>query len=207
MSSAPPPAPPPKPALPVQTAPRLIKLFGHSTLFYWWPVWLLGFVLCLVSLFDNTRSVQVPGGTTIQRNESEQTYTLADKEHPEQLRSYLGRYTEGPDQRNPPRISHRAWMGASFLILLLVVIFITNVPLRGLWSMFVIACILIAALIAALVPGLWDDIFTAIGGLHIFIGMAGYLFFSVALFLMWCISMFFFDHQTYIIFETGQMKV
>ncbi len=208
MSSAPPPAPAPKPIpTPPRAAPQLIRLFGHSTLFYWWPVWVFGFVLCVISLFDNTRAIQIPGKTTIQLNENDKTYTLSDKEQPEQLHEYMRRYTEGLDQRPPPRISHRAWMGASFLIMLLLVIGITNVPLRGLWSVVMIALVLIVALILALVPDAWNDIFIAIGGLHIFIGMAGYLFFSVVLFLMWCISMFIFDHQTYIIFEPGQMKV
>jgi hypothetical protein len=188
-------------------APQLIRLFGHSTLFYWWPVWFFGFVLCVVSLFDNTRAIQIPGKTTIRLNESDKTYTLSDKDQPDVLRRYLSRYAEEPDQRRPPRISHRAWMGASFLIVLLLVIGITNVPLRGLWSVVVIALGLILALGLALFPGAWEDIIGAIGDLHIFIGMAGYLFFSTVLFLMWLVSMFIFDHQTYIIFEPGQMKV
>jgi hypothetical protein len=185
----------------------VIKIFGHSTLFYWWPVWVLGFVLCVISLLDNTRAIQVPGQTHIQYNQQEQTYTLSEPSHPDHLRNQLSRYTEGPEKRNPPRISHRAWMGATFLIMLLVVVFITNVPLRGLWSVVVIVTVLLVAVVLALVPGAWDDIFYAIGGLHIYIGMAGYLFFSTALLLMWCISMFIFDHQIYIIFEPGQMKV
>jgi len=103
-------------------------------------------------------------------------------------------------------VSHRHWMGASYCIVLLLVILITNVPLRGLWSVVVIVMIVLLSVIFAL-AGWWDDIFEALGGLHIYIGMAGYLFVSTVLLIMWLISMFIFDRQTYVIFEPGQMRV
>ena len=34
-----------------------------------------------------------------------------------------------------PHISPRTWMGPMYLIILILVIVITNVPLRGLWSL------------------------------------------------------------------------
>ena len=35
----------PAPLLPPR--PTEIKIYSHSSLFYWWPVWLLGYILAL----------------------------------------------------------------------------------------------------------------------------------------------------------------
>jgi hypothetical protein len=56
MSTAPPlPGPPlpgssqsPKPPR-TPRGPREIKLVSHSPIFYWWPIWLLGYVLALIT--------------------------------------------------------------------------------------------------------------------------------------------------------------
>src|SRR5262249_16015402 len=50
-------------------------------------------------------------------------------------------------------------------------------------------------------------IFGAIGNLHIYIGFAGYLFTSTALFIMWAVSTVIVDQRVYIVFTPGQMKV
>jgi len=41
----------PQPVAPVQVAPTVteVRIFSHSSLFYWWPVWLTGFILALVT--------------------------------------------------------------------------------------------------------------------------------------------------------------
>src|SRR5205823_1229424 len=83
---------------------------------------------------------------------------------------------------------------------------ITNVPLRGLWSVIIIVVVVLVSVIFAVLEW-WTWIFNQIGSLHIYIGMAGYLFFATVLFIMWCVSTFIFDHQIYIVFSPGQMKV
>jgi hypothetical protein len=207
MSSAPPPAPmqPPPPASAEFKIPSQIHLYGHSSLFYWWPVWVLGFIFSIWSVFENTRFLPVPGKTDI-IEQSASTYELKH----DRLSDTLHRFSdkESPQMRRKPSfISLDARIGAIYCVVLLLVIGITNVPLRGLWSVVVIVTIILVAVIIALIPDAWDKIFEAIGGLHIYIGMAGYLFISIVLFLMWCVSMFVFDRQIYIIFEPGQMKV
>src|SRR5262249_22262266 len=108
------------PAPAMMRGPEEIRLYGHSTLFYWWPVWALGFILTLIPLIDNTRVIHVPGGTAINKL-SETSYELVNSNHPDEVKARLNRYLPGEDQRQPPRVSHRAWMGATFCIVLILV--------------------------------------------------------------------------------------
>src|SRR6185312_1482794 len=41
--------PPPPPPPPVTKAPDEITIVSHSNLFYWWPIWVLGYVLALLT--------------------------------------------------------------------------------------------------------------------------------------------------------------
>jgi len=177
-------------------------------------VWVLGFIFTLWTWAEGTRAVLVPHNTTIvahPRDEVKATYHLESDDFrmkPDDPNAdRLVQYRHGnPESRQPPRISAKPWMGASYCVVLLIVIAITNIPLRGLWSVVVIVTVILFAVIFAL-AGLWDDIFHALGGLHVYIGMAGYLFISVVLAILWLISMLIFDRQIYITFEPGQMKV
>src|SRR5215469_15142412 len=36
---------------------RELTIVSHSTLFYWWPVWALGFLLGLLALFSGQRMI------------------------------------------------------------------------------------------------------------------------------------------------------
>jgi UDP-N-acetylmuramyl pentapeptide phosphotransferase/UDP-N-acetylglucosamine-1-phosphate transferase len=206
MASATPAAP-----IPSKNPNKEIAIYSHSQLFYWWPVWVLGFVLAIVSLVDGTRALHMPSGTkiakqTIKEGENvSHVYELraenADKDR--KLEGYAERFEKG---ERKPRISHYSGLGAVYCIVLLVVVGITNVPLRGLWSLVVVVTVVLLSVIFG-VLGWWDDIFNALGNLHIDIGYAGYLFISLCLLLMWAVATFLFDRQIYIIFTPGQMKV
>src|SRR4051812_48390587 len=68
-----PPAQPVKPkrglALPslfrVRAQPGEMVLISHSTMFYWWPVWLCGFIMAGITYFHDTHVVFVPGKTQL----------------------------------------------------------------------------------------------------------------------------------------------
>jgi len=104
------------------------------------------------------------------------------------------------------RVAQNSRLGAIFVVVLLLVILITSVPLRGLWSVVVIVTVALTAIILALAD-LWDRIFESIGHLHIHANLAFYLFVSTGLLLMWLVTVFFFDRQTYMVFTPGQLKV
>src|SRR5262249_27695669 len=86
------------------------------------------------------------------------------------------------------------------------VVVITNVPLRGMWSVVVILTIIMLSVIFAL-AGWWERIFSALNLLDIRINMGGYLFIGLFLFAIWLITMLAFDRQIYIVFTPGQFKV
>ncbi len=45
-----------------------IRLYSHSDVFYWWPVWTPGFVLAFITYLDGVRLAVVPAGTTARRD-------------------------------------------------------------------------------------------------------------------------------------------
>src|SRR5436305_1620566 len=64
MSSPTPPTTPPAMVMkPRGTEYQEIKIVSHSNLFYWWPVWAIGFALGLWSLADQHVMAIVPKGT------------------------------------------------------------------------------------------------------------------------------------------------
>jgi hypothetical protein len=104
------------------------------------------------------------------------------------------------------RISKHSVYGVTFTLILLVVIFITNVPLRGMWSLIVI--ILIAFIIVLIAWwGLWDQVAGFVGLLDIRINEGGYFMIGGAVFVLWIVTFLFFDRQVYITVTPGNFKV
>src|SRR5262245_66178256 len=81
MSTAPPPAnpnPPGGPPVPVyQVAPPdaehkrridYLIVYGHSNLLYWWPVWLVSFILAGVTYAEGNQMAVVPPGTEVRHD-------------------------------------------------------------------------------------------------------------------------------------------
>ena len=202
MSTAPAPA---KPAAPHE---REIRVYGHTKLFYWWPIWALTFLFAMMTWYDGKRMAIVPRDTTIEKKDNGIYDIKVDtkaKGSPE-LEQAAARQTLKSDPFRV-HVSSNHSIGAIFVIALLLVIFITNVPLRGLWSVIVIVTLGLGTIIISLMPGWWDAIFSALGDLHIYINLAGYLFIGLGLLLLWLFTMYFFDRQIYMIFNPGQLKV
>jgi hypothetical protein len=186
--------------------PTSITLVSHSMLFYWWPVWLVGFVLGVMSLQAGYRLAIIPEGTKLQpgtERSQGRTYELVVPANQPDLAT-LAR--SSPQEPFPVALAASRTMGLLFCFVLLVVIFSTNIPLRGLWSAIVVLLLLLlGGLLAAL--NLWDAIFDALAHLHIYITAAGYLFVSVVLFVFWVVTVFVFDQRRYITFTPGQLVV
>src|SRR4051794_15840085 len=56
------PATPPAPA-----APTELTVVSHSSLFYWWPIWAIGFLMGILTFLDKHRMVVVPEDTRVYR--------------------------------------------------------------------------------------------------------------------------------------------
>ena len=217
MSSAPNPAdnPVPPPAPPGDTGIRFtdkIVVYRHSNLLYWWPVWFLGFLFAGVTFFDNMHLALVPENTVavenvqVDVNGKQETRNVLildkDKKH------WTRRDADGKAEIVQPSIyiTHYRAMGSVYVVVLLLVITITNLSIRGLWTVFLLVSILMLTLILW-AAGLWERIFERVNQLSIFINMGAYLLISIVLFTLWIINFVFLDRQTYMIFTPGQVRV
>jgi hypothetical protein len=204
-TSNPPPGATPKPA-PVPTAViapparRQIIIVSHSNLFYWWPVWALGFLFGIVSLFGD-HLASVPVGT-----EAMERVPIEIKGKKETRHILV--YPDSATGATQPymHVSSNKNVGVVFCAILLLVIAITNVPLRGLWSFIVILIVLFVTIVLAILDK-WSVVFDALGRLDIRISAGGYLFISLILFVLWLLVVFLFDQQIYMVFEPGQLRV
>ena len=208
------------PAKPVRPPAEFVKIIEHSQLFYWWPVWAIGFLLFFLSLFGYSRMAVVPADSTIERV-GENTYEIKFDVHghrpPLKSAGWGSAGEELPTNGKPIYISeaqppfglHMAaqpYYGIIFCLTLLLVTLITNVPLRGWASAFFILAVLALVVIISL-AGWWTYIVDFFTFLDIHINAAGYLFLALVMFIIWAVTVFFFDQQVYILFTPGQMKV
>ncbi len=214
--SSPIPPPEPQPAVEMlrSSEPRQIKLISHSPLFYWWPVWVFGFLFAGLTMIENHRFAVVPADTRIKplSDPPDGKYILTMKKEsplPTPLSDAIavskGDAVES-ESAFPTHVSQRAWMGSLYVIILVMTISITNVPLRGLWSFLAIMAVVVISLLITVFNG-WDDIYERMRGLKVYINMAGYLTISTIVFIMWATATFIIDRRAYIMFTPGQIKV
>jgi len=204
------------------SGPKDIKLYSHSPIFYWWPVWLVGYAMAFLTYLDGGQMVVVPPGTEARRDwlvevepgrlETREGLILPLSEG--QHQGHLAP-ADGPGQPGEPsaapeqphvRMAHTQYLGTWFFITLLVVFVSSNVPLRGLWEWI---GVLVIALVIALMSlyGWWESVLNWFYLLHIQINLAGYVFLSTWLFAIWVVTVFYFDTRTYIIISPGQVRV
>ena len=212
----------PLPATPtaVKPVPSEIRLYSHSSIFYWWPVWLVGFLMALLTYFDGGRMVVVPPGTEARRDwpvevapgrmENREGLILPPSTGPHAVHlppSVRSNSSVFPPPEQPHvRMAQSHQLGTWFLGTLFLVFMSSNIPLRGLWEWIgVLAIALVVTLILWL--GWWSDVASWVRLLHIQINMAGYLVLSTGLFAIWAVSTFYFDTLTYIVFSAGQVRV
>jgi hypothetical protein len=198
-----------------------VTVISHSNLFYWWPVWAVGFLMAALTYLDSDRLATVPPGTkaikeivTYKDKEGVEhrgeAYILPEPKNDKDVRNRVARLKRGDNtsvERDPYiHMSRNKNYGVIFCVTLLLVIVITNIPLRGMWSVVVIITVIMLSVIFAL-AGWWERIFTFVEYLDIRINAGGYLFISIGLFVIWLFTILIFDRQIYIEFEPGQFKV
>ena len=99
-----------------------------------------------------------------------------------------------------------AWVGISFVALLLIVIFFTNYRVKGANSFIMVLGICLAAFIMHYL-GAWEIVFHAFPALLIFMNLAFYVSLSTALLLLWVFATFALDRLTYWEFTPGQVTL
>lgn len=97
-----------------------------------------------------------------------------------------------------------AWMGLSFVALLLLVAFFTNYRLKGSASIIMILIIAVASLVMYIF-GLWEVVFRILPALLIYMNLAFYVSVSTVLLALWLLATFVLDRFTYWEFTPGQV--
>ncbi|MGL4423767.1 MAG: hypothetical protein ACRCZF_24140, partial [Gemmataceae bacterium] len=169
-------------------AQRELKLIAHSPLFYWWPVWVFGFIMAGWTYIENHRLAVVPSEAAVTKivNDGTTRYELQFKSNVEtKALEYAAKVKDLPSEPAfPARVSQHAWLGSVYVMILLLTIAITNIPLRGLWSFVVIILLVVIGLFITVFHG-WDEVFDRVANLRVYINLAGYLTISIAVFIMW----------------------
>jgi hypothetical protein len=183
-------------------------------LFYWWPIWVLGYIMAIVTWQEDHRLAILPAHAKIVANSGESTdketvYRLAVPNPPTKMLEQAEKATQSTAEGDTfkTRVSQKAWLGPMFCVVLLITVVITNVPLRGVWSFVVLLMLLVLALLITLAPNGWDNLLAAVGNLHIYINLAGYLFIATTVLLLWVVSVFIFDQRTYMRVTPGHIAI
>jgi hypothetical protein len=203
-------------------APKDITLYSHSTIFYWWPVWLVGFTLAFVTYLEGGRMAVVPPGTEARRDwrvevepgrfETREGLILPPSDGGRQAHLAPVGDQSRPDEPLPEpeqpvvHMAYHHYLGTIFFLTLLVVFVSSNVPLRGLWEWVGVLVIALAITLVSLY-GWWGTVLHWLYLLHIQINLAGYVFFSTWLFAIWAVTVFYFDTRTYVTISAGQVRV
>lgn len=190
-----------------------LVVYQHSSMFYWWPIWVVGFLFAAITYLGHYRMAIVPAGTEAlpsahvvtregQDRGQRDVLVLAEKE--KHLRA---RFVDVDEIIQPTLfVSRYRSLGTMFLLALLLVIFITNVPLRGQWSLIVMLVLILASIIFWL-AGFWEIIFSHLEHLSIYINLGGYMMISLVVFILWIVNFYFLDRQRYVVFSPGQVRL
>jgi hypothetical protein len=184
-----------------------IRIYGHSNMFYWWPVWVTGFIMAALTYMDGHVLVVMPEGS------QERTAVVSGEQQPQDVvvapkGKAIPPLPGAKEGDNSPglRIATNNNLGVVFVGVLLLTIVVSNYIFRGLVSMIVLAFFAVIGLLFALLNW-WDPILSWLGGLDIRMNAEGYLAVSIPLFLLWVFTTFIYDHYTYMIVTAGQVRI
>ena len=136
---------------PASSAPREVVLISHSSIFYWWPVWFVGFLLAGLTYLDSHVMAIVPAGTVAER---QRTVEGHDGPRDVLVLPQDGKFATDPATgtiaQPRKRMAESNSLGMIYAVTLCLVIVITNVQMRGLWSVIVLLTIALTAVLFAI---------------------------------------------------------
>lgn len=202
MSNATPPSAPSDAQRPVE-----VVVISHTPFFYWWPVWLVGFIMAGLTWWYGDPIAFVPQGTEAVRGahvegiEGPRDVLIAP------AGQTLPAASESDAVRQPRlRMAASNNLGIIWTLTLCLAVVITHVPLRGIYSVIVIVVICFLTGVLAFF-GLWDPIFKAVQFIDIHITAAGYMTISVFLLVLWLLTFLLYDRMVFMVFSRGQLRV
>jgi hypothetical protein len=164
-----------------------IRIFSHTRVLYWWPVWAVALVLALWTWLDDHQLAILPAGSVVQGN----TVTAPAGV---QLQQRL------------VHVSHSPLPGALFVATLLCVAIFSNASLRGPWALLFLVVVVCFVLFFSWLHW-WTPLAQWLRLLRIYINLAGYVAVAVPLLAVWLLTVFFLDRRTYIVFAASQLRV
>jgi len=164
-----------------------LRIYSHSSLFFWWPVWAMALIVALWTYVDNYYMVLVPENAAVGAGK-----VVAP---------------EGKALATPlVHVARSKVPGVLFVLTLLAVILFTHTWVRGVWALFFAASL--AALVLLISWGAWwDPLLSWFKQLRVYINLGGYLVIGVPLLLAWLLTFFVFDRRTYMVFSVGQIRL
>lgn len=186
-----------------------VVIIGHSMIFYWWPLWMLGFLFAALTYWDNGRLAVLPAGSRVQATDTEGEYKLVlpkETSPTQSLKEGAARSADGKEAFENLAADTQRPFGTIFFVTLVVIIAMTNVPLRGMWSVVAIILIVVLAVLLSL-TGALDRMVSAVGSIGIQINPTGYLFLAIALFTLWVTTLLFTDRQRYLLVTSQEVIV
>lgn len=105
----------------------------------------------------------------------------------------------------PVLIYPSAWLGISYVVLVLFVLLFTNARARGMKSLVLFLSIVVIGLLVQITHG-WDQILAYVPLLLVHMNLAYYLFFSIAVFVAWGFTVFVADRFVYWEFQPGSIS-
>lgn len=189
---------------------KSVRIYGHSMIFYFWPLWVFGYAMGFYTWLTDTYLVTV-SRQELQEHGIIRLELLGKPEDPKrtQIKAQVGdpsnAQKKGYEYLVTERMAKSKNPGVLFTLLLLLVIFITNVPLRGLLSMVVLLALIALGLLFAYLDW-WEYIFNWLGKLSIHMNMGFYMFFSTVLFILWILAFFVYDRLSYWEVVPGQVR-
>lgn len=192
--------------VPIPPPQREIRIYSHSALFYWWPVWAVGFLMAIITWVGGDVMAVVSRGS---KAEQKRTVDGFDGKRDVVVLPQgkdLPKDSAGNVAEPYLHVAQNGKLGVIWASVLMVIIVITNVPLRGLWSLLILLFIVFLVVLFALLEW-WTWILEKLNLIDIRINTGGYMFISGILLIIWAVTVFVFDHRHYLIVTSGQVRV
>jgi hypothetical protein len=166
---------------------RELRIYSHSDLMYWWPVWAVGLVMALWTVLEDHHMAVVPAGTVAHGN------TLVAP--------------EGVTLQEPSvHVTRSPLPGVVFALTLLTVLLFVHLWLRGPWALFILVCVVAVLLLISWLEW-WSPLVRWFRLLRVHINLGGYLVLAVPLLIAWVVTIFFLDRRTYLILSLSQVRI
>ena len=189
-----------------------VRVHQHTMLLYYWPIWFFGLIFAGLTLLDNHRLALLSSDgkklvatemTVKESRQTDKTRPIKDGQGIDILLSE--KHPEGGVEFTDRIIAKSPFYGVIYFTIILLVIFFTNVPLRGLTATLFLAAIIIIFLLLYSF-GQLRYLAEKVLMLDVRINLAGYIMLSLCLFILWGIAFWLVDHRIYIELFPGRSK-